>query len=69
MLTLSDTQQTTTSTTMDPFAAQRDSTNDPFSEQKGLDHVAGSNNMALGTSPEEKGRRQSKEWGELSIKQ
>jgi hypothetical protein len=49
---------------MDPFAKQRDATNDPFAEQQQTDlqNIAGSDDMALGTSPTGD-RKMSREWG------
>jgi len=56
------TEATTDSTNMDPFANQRDGTNDPFAEKQGdLQNVAGSEDMAMGNASTDT-RRMSKEW-------
>ncbi|KAF2873405.1 hypothetical protein BDV95DRAFT_342052 [Massariosphaeria phaeospora] len=45
----------------DPFASQREAGNDPFEGDK-LSELAGSDDMALPSSPTDKNRRMSKEW-------
>jgi len=50
---------------MDPFANQRDASNDPFGEQKKIDGVAGSDDMAVDDATVDPQRRTSKEWGNV----
>ncbi|KAF2258500.1 hypothetical protein CC78DRAFT_537729 [Lojkania enalia] len=45
----------------DPFASQREASNDPFAPDDKLGHIAGSEDMRMSSSPPAD-RRMSKEW-------
>jgi len=62
--TQKDTTMASNTETMDPFAKQRDPTNDPFTEQEqnDLSGIAGSDDMAMDSSPTDDRRNSTKEW-------